>query len=549
MDPTSVPASVEWSLFLLIFFILVLIGTLLKIPTWLEERRNRAAANSGAVMASDPPTLPYVIEPDLPPLPVIEPEPPQIAPRYRQINGIEIKPWRESMRERLALREERAAQARAAQERSARIQAILRNAHLPEISYAELAQGSDRNILIVGPKGSGKTTLLNRLIALRTGYVEAFDPHNEPGKWPCPVVGGGERFDGILRHLTAVYALMQERYQQSNAGTRSQASYQQPEWAITLVGDEWGGIVAELPSKGKTQLGAGAIQAKLLARGRKVGIGLLVAAHDDTAAQVGLEGEMGLLGCYDYIVYLGAQATSNSSIPKEVREEARAMQRPAVVLSTERQAWLKFSAIAHEPHAFDAHKWQRPIDYAAILDVQARSAVSNTADSVPNTEATIPNAEPSRNERRNGVLSRSDAMEYHSSQSVPPVPRSRSDAQVLAEALEIVPPTVAQSVCESAFANGNTDAKEQREMQGDKAISSQVVSSEELANIVQAVILYQQNGGRKADAICKAFGVTRGGGFAYRRAAWLVGEALDKMKPSETGNAGPKRPTSTPWNA
>jgi hypothetical protein len=546
MDPTSVPASVEWSLFLLIFFILVLIGTLLKIPTWLEERRNRAAANSGAVMASDPPTLPYVIEPDLPPLPVIEPELPQNEPRYRQINGIEIKPWRESMRERLALREERAAQARAAQERSARIEAILRTAHLPEISYVELAQGSDRNILIVGPKGSGQTTLLNRLIALRTGYVEAFDPHNEPGKWPCPVVGGGERFDGILRHLTAVYALMQERYQQSNAGTRSQASYQQPEWAITLVGDEWGGIVAELPSKGKTQLGAGAIQAKLLARGRKVGIGLLVAAHDDTAAQVGLEGEMGLLGCYDYIVYLGAQATSNSSIPKEVREEARAMQRPAVVLSTERQAWLKFSAIAHEPHAFDAHKWQRPIDYAAILDVQARSAVPNTAVSVPNTEATFPNAEASQNKQRNRVLSPSDAVEFH---DIQPVPRSRSDEEILAEVLEIVPPTVAQPIRESAVANGNANAEEQREVRDDKAISSQVVSSEELANVVQAVILYTQNGGRKADAICKAFGVTRGGGFAYRRAAWLVGEALDKMKPSETGNAEPKQTTSTAWSA
>lgn len=379
MDPTSVPASVEWSLFLLIFFILVLIGTLLKIPTWLEERRNKAAASSGAAMASDPPALPYVIEPELPLLPVIEPlidpEPPQIAPKYRQINGIEIKPWQETRRERMALREERAAQARAAEERSARIEAILRTARLPEISYAELVQGSDRNILIVGPKGSGKTTLLNRLIALRAGYVEAFDPHNEPGKWPCPVVGGGERFEVIMQHLTAVYALMQERYKQSDAGTRSQASYQQPEWAITLVGDEWGGIVAELPSKGKTQLGAGAIQAKLLARGRKVGIGSLVAAHDDTAAQLGLEGEMGLRGCYDFIIYLGAQATSNTAIPKEVREQAREMKRPALVLSTERQAWLTFSAIEHEPLAFNDYDWQRPADYAAILDVQIRSGV------------------------------------------------------------------------------------------------------------------------------------------------------------------------------
>jgi energy-coupling factor transporter ATP-binding protein EcfA2 len=532
MDPTSVPASVEWSLFLLIFFILVLIGTLLKIPTWLEERRTKLAA-----MASDAPTLPYEIEPELPPLyevelelpplPVIEPEPPQIAPKYRQINGIEIKPWQETRRERMALREERAAQARAAEERSARIEAILRTARLPEISYDELAQGSDRNILIVGPKGSGKTTLLNRLIALRAGYVEAFDPHNEPGKWPCPVVGGGERFEHILRHLTAVYELMKERYHHSNAGTRSQASYQQPEWAITLVGDEWGGIVAELPSKGKTQLGAGAIQAKLLARGRKVGIGLLVAAHDDTAAQVGLEGEMGLLGCYDYIVYLGAQATSNSSIPKEVREEARAMQRPAVVLSTERQAWLRFPAIAHEPRACDAHEWQRPADYAAILDVQARSGVPNAALSVPNAHLSVPNTEPVGNEQRNTVPWRADAVEQNGLASVPSVPRSRSDHDLLAEALEIVPSVGAPNTNMGANTNTNTNTDSKGDI--DDPITSSVVSADELAKLAHAVMVYTKNGGKKTEAICKGFGVTRGGGIAYRRAAWLVGQALRRL--------------------
>jgi energy-coupling factor transporter ATP-binding protein EcfA2 len=502
----------QFTLFLIAFGLLCIIGVAIKIPTWLERRRSKVAsrrtaplavvASRSAAMASNSATLPYEIEP----------EPPQIAPKYRQVYGFEIKPWRESMRERLALREERAVQARAVQaravqERSARIEAILRNAQLPEISYAELVQGSDRNILIVGPKGSGKTTLLNRLIALRAGYVEAFDPHNEPGKWPCPVVGGGERFEGILRHLTAVYELMKERYQQSNAGTRSQAGYQQPEWAITLVGDEWGGIVAELPSKGKTQLGAGAIQAKLLARGRKVGIGLLVAAHDDTAAQVGLEGEMGLLGCYDYIVYLGAQATSNSSIPKEVREEARAMQRPAVVLSTERQAWLRFPAIAHEPLAFDDHDWQRPADYAAILDVQARSGVQTEQGAFMNGNGRV-------HEILNARSGHPDAEVAQRSNGVQ---RSRSDVQMLEEALKTPLFDAAERL------NVNTD---EERAASESQIQNAPITPEELAKLGQAILLYAQNGGKKGEAICAAFGVKRGGTVAYRRAAWLVGQAL-----------------------
>lgn len=518
----------EVLIFILSVVLFSLVIGLLKVTTWFLSRRT-LPEETYAVAA------PYPAEPNTSSGYMYnwEREPTEEERRISRARSIETYKKVLEYRRQRELAEQQAREAAHTQQAVRPPQAPV----LEEMSYEALTQRSDRNILIVGPKESGKTTLLNRLIALREGYIEAFDPHNEPGKWPCPVVGGGERFEGILRHLTAVYDLMKERYHQSNAGTRSQASYQRPDWAITLVGDEWGGIVAELPSKGKSQLGAGALQAKLLARGRKVGIGLLVAAHDDTAAQVGLEGEMGLLGCYDFIIYLGAQATSNSSIPKEVREEARAMQRPALVLSTERQTWLRFSAIEHEPLAFDDHEYQRPADYTAILDVQARSAVPNTADSVPNTEATVPNAEPSRNEQRNGVLSRSDAMEHHGSQSVPPVPRSRSDAQVLAEALEIVPPRgISQS-----HANGNGNAEEESETQSDKAISSQVVSSEELANVVQAVMIYHQNGERKADAICKAFGVTRGGGFAYRRAAWLVNEALDKMKPHESANLKPEQ--------
>lgn len=202
------------------------------------------------------------------------------------------------------------------------------------------------NILIVGPKGSGKTTLMSTLISQRVGYIAALDPHNEPNKWLCEAIGGGENFGAIHQRLLAVYELMKERYGASDRGERSQASYQTAAWRISLAGDEWAGLASEIPDQKATQqraglLGAGSLLGKLLARGRKVGIGLLIVAHDDTAAQLGLAGQMGLIDSFDYVIYLGGQATGNTNIPADVRAAARAMIRPAVVLDTERHEWKR----------------------------------------------------------------------------------------------------------------------------------------------------------------------------------------------------------------
>lgn len=335
-------------LFLVSFTILLCIFGLLKLPTLIENWRSRPKSAS----AHPTPTTRRV-----------EREPTEAERRISRARSIET--YRKVLEYRRQKEENELAgqQAQPVTPVQSTVAADTQPqaARIEEISFAALAQG--RNILIVGPKGSGKTTLLTRLMAQRESYVEAFDPHNEPGKWPCPVVGGGERFEEIMRHLTAVYELMKVRYKESDAGRRSQVSYQQSDWSLTLVGDEWGGIVSELPSKGKSQLGAGSILGKLLARGRKVGIDLLLAAHDDTAEQLGLGGAMGLVGCFDAIIYLGAQATSNTSIPKEVREAARNQARPAVVLMTERYQWLVMSDSSN--HQVQPEKPQKaaPSDY------------------------------------------------------------------------------------------------------------------------------------------------------------------------------------------
>lgn len=213
-------------------------------------------------------------------------------------------------------------------------------AGVPVVALSDLADAD--NILIVGPKGSGKTTLLNTLIGLRRGWHEALDPHNAPGKWGCQVYGGGLDFDTIHRRLQRVARTMRARYGQLNAGERTEADFQSDR--VTIIGDEWMGISTALPDQRATREaeavpGAGAILAQLLTQSRKVAICVLAASHNDTAAGVGMAGNMALLECFDAIIYLGGRAATHQAIPLAIRQAAAQMDRPAVVRDTERNAY------------------------------------------------------------------------------------------------------------------------------------------------------------------------------------------------------------------
>lgn len=243
---------------------------------------------------------------------------------------------------------------------------------LPTIELPKIATAL--NVAIIGPKDSGKTTTMRALLALRPGYVEALDPHSEPGKWPCAVVGGGLNFDAVLARLITAESTMRGRYQASHRGEQSQESYRTTAWRFALAGDEWGNIVKAIPpqraSKDRAATpGAGQLLASLLTQSRKVGIGMLIAAHDDTAAQFGLGGEMGLVDCFDYLVYLGGQATGNTSIPSDVRAAARRMRRPAVALNTELHEWCLVSL--DNIHHYDRPSLgtvAAPDDYAKAIE-------------------------------------------------------------------------------------------------------------------------------------------------------------------------------------
>lgn len=222
------------------------------------------------------------------------------------------------------------------------------------------------NILIVGPKGSGKTTLLQLLLALRSGAHSALDPHNAPGKWPCDVVGGGRQFGKIDGYLQSIYRDLDQRYTALHEGRIAEGQFSR----LTLVGDEWRAIAHEVPGDRRAgRLGAGDILLKLLAEGRKVALCVLAASHNDTAASMGMAGDMAMLTCFDWIVYLGALAARK--LPA-----ASQMPRPAVAYHPERDSYyvLDLSSIASA-------------DRSILIRQSTRPAVSPTMRHVASAQA------------------------------------------------------------------------------------------------------------------------------------------------------------------
>jgi hypothetical protein len=213
------------------------------------------------------------------------------------------------------------------------------------------------NILVIGPKGSGKTTLLKQLIAIRSGALCALDPHNAPDKWPCEVVGGGRDFAGVDTYLQAAYSDLNRRYTAMHEGRIAEGQFGR----LTLVGDEWRAIAQELPGERGGRLGAGAVLLKLLAEGRKVALCVLAASHNDTAASMGMAGDMAMLSCFDWTIYLGALAVRK--LPA-----AGQMQRPAVAYHAERDTFYLLDIPAYVAPAAPAqgrYSYNRPAALSA----------------------------------------------------------------------------------------------------------------------------------------------------------------------------------------
>ena len=205
------------------------------------------------------------------------------------------------------------------------------------IKLSTIAQ--EQNVLVTGPKGSGKTTILRTVLAQRLNTeCRALDPHNEPGKWPCPVIGGGLNWQAISDALETMETGMTTRFTDLNNGVHRSGEFPQR----TYVADEFLAIVQKLTGKGGT-VDAGELLISRLTQGRKVGECILLAAQNDTVQALGISGNSDLKACFDYLIFLGGNIETRArkfhGCPEDVAREAFQQARPAVVWHPERNNW------------------------------------------------------------------------------------------------------------------------------------------------------------------------------------------------------------------
>lgn len=207
---------------------------------------------------------------------------------------------------------------------------------------------------IIGPKGSGKTTLLLTIVDYLTkngGQTIVLDPHGSPSKWGAArSVGAGRDYDVIRRVLGATMSEMDKRFKKLGAGQRDEEYWKPLKRHILLASDETRSIVntildtpdikkgGEIIEKGEP--GAGKTLASILTEGRKVGMGIGIAAHNDTLEALGFpKGAADLKRSFDFIIYLGGVAFDRCPDP-ELRAKLETMKRPAAILENEFDRWF-----------------------------------------------------------------------------------------------------------------------------------------------------------------------------------------------------------------
>lgn len=210
----------------------------------------------------------------------------------------------------------------------------------PQVQSIKLSTvAQEQNVLVTGPKGSGKTTILRTILGQRLdSECIAIDPHNEPGKWLCRVVGGGLAWQDIANALRAMETGMTSRFTDLNNGVCRSGEFPQR----TFVADEFLAIVQKLNGKANP-VDAGELLISRLTQGRKVGECILLAAQNDTVQALGISGNSDLKACFDYLIFLGGnietRARRQHGCPEDIAQEAFRQKRPAVVWHSERNNW------------------------------------------------------------------------------------------------------------------------------------------------------------------------------------------------------------------
>lgn len=202
---------------------------------------------------------------------------------------------------------------------------------------------------------------------------------------------------------------------------------------------------------------------------------------------------MGLVQCFDYMIYLRGQATNNTNIPSEVRQAARRMTWPAVVRDTSRNAWslLKIDNQAQRFLPSPAHAAMPP-DFAAEVyarEVEQDNVLAGLLAGVPHQSG--------------GVMTQNSG-----------VPHSGA---VRAAGVGVVTPV---QEAETATPHGGHTATPT------PAHESQVITPDELRRLVYAVELHR-GGMSMTPALCKAFDTKKGStNPRWLRARWLWDQAM-----------------------
>lgn len=204
-----------------------------------------------------------------------------------------------------------------------------------DIETYDLAQVTDAtHLAVVGPSGSGKSAITQYLIDTHfdDANIIALDTDSSPQEWAgVQKVGQGGNIEGITDRMTKDLADLHQRTQRRAEGKP--------------VGIEEVRIVEEFPSlvgdideelkKGETNIALSWLK-RLLRRGRKYSMKVVLVSQEFEVASLGIKGEGNLRKAFT-IIYLGATAHTqlDSVRDKETREHLReylnTQERPCLV--------------------------------------------------------------------------------------------------------------------------------------------------------------------------------------------------------------------------
>jgi len=156
----------------------------------------------------------------------------------------------------------------------------IKNTILDDLSYCQ-------RLLISGGSGTGKTTLLLHIAAMRSnlGELIILDLDGKVDKWGSySAIGQGDDAKAIEIELDRINSIFKQRSLQYASGEINEREFP----LITIIADEWHEMSAAITDlAGRTK--------KILTRGRKLGIDLIISSNGLTAESLGLGGQMDLI--------------------------------------------------------------------------------------------------------------------------------------------------------------------------------------------------------------------------------------------------------------